>query len=225
MVKKSRPILFEILTAIPDAFASYLGESIFNRAIKNKLVKVGIHNLRDFAYDKHKTIDDRPFGGGPGMVLKIEPIWKTVKKIKSKNKNLKTKTILFSTRGEKLDVKLAKKLSKYDRLILICGRYEGVDERVAEKIADMEISIGDYVLSGGELPAMVLAESISRFLPGFLGKQESLEDIKGYYPVYTRPAVFSPDKTHTWNVPEVLTSGHALNIALWRKAKERRANA
>jgi len=201
-----------ILTAFPKIFDSYLNESLFKRAIEKKILKFKIVNLRDFATGKHKKIDDRPFGGGPGMVLMVEPIAKALKSLGAKNK---TRTILFSTRGKKLDAAMAKRLSKYDRLILISGRYEGVDERVAEALADEEVSIGDFVLSGGELPALVLSESVARFLPGFLGKLESLEELKGSYPVYTRPEEFKLGKKKL-KVPQVLLSGDHKKIEEWR---------
>ncbi len=214
---------FDIITIFPSIFDSYLNESLLKRAREKKLIEITTHNLRDFTKDKHKKVDDAPFGGGPGMVIKIEPIYRAVERIKSKIKDQKSKvrTILFSTRGKKLDAPMAKRLSRYDRLILICGRYEGVDERVAKHIADEEISIGDYVLSGGELPALVLVEAVSRFIPGFLGKRESLEEIKGSYPVYTRPPEFVPSqkgkKKKTWRVPPVLLSGNHKKISEWRK--------
>ncbi len=151
------------------------------------------------------------------MVLQIGPIAKTIERIKSKNKNKKrTRTILFSTRGKVFNSQIAKRLSKYSQLILICGRYEGVDERVAECVADEEISIGPYVLSGGELPALILMEATARFLAGFLGKQESLEDIKGYYPSYTRPPEILLKKKIR-RVPKVLLSGDHAAINAWRK--------
>ncbi|MBI2025044.1 MAG: tRNA (guanosine(37)-N1)-methyltransferase TrmD [Candidatus Harrisonbacteria bacterium] len=204
---------FDIVTIFPKIFDSYFKESIIKRAQEKRLIKIEIHNLRDFTADKHKKVDDKPYGGGPGMVLKIEPIYKAVSSIKyqASRKKAKTRVILFSTRGKKLDSKIAKRLSKYNQLILICGRYEGVDERVAKHIADEEISIGDYVLSGGELPAMVLTEAVSRYIPGVLGKYESLEEIKGSFPTYTRPEVFKK-----WKVPKVLISGHHKKIAKWR---------
>jgi tRNA (guanine37-N1)-methyltransferase len=207
---------FDIITIFPGIFDSYLSESLIKRALARKIIQVKIHNLRDFASGKHKSVDDRPFGGGPGMVIKIEPVYKAVQFLKSKIKNqkLKVKVILFSARGKKLDSKTAKRLAKYDRLILICGRYEGVDERVAEHIADEEISVGDYVLSGGELPALVTIEAVSRFLPGFLGKYESLEEKKGSYPVYTRPAVFKK-----WRVPGALLSGNHKEVEKWRRRR------
>ncbi len=212
---------FDILTIFPEIFDSYFAESILKRAQKNRLITIATHNIRDFTTDKHRKVDDSPYGGGPGMVIKIEPVYKAVQFLKSKIKNqkskLRTRIILFSTRGKKFDAKIAKRLSKYDRLILMCGRYEGVDERVASYLADEEISVGDFVLSGGELPAMMLVEAVSRFVPGVLGKQESLEEIKGSYPVYTRPPVFIGKKKTAWSVPKVLLSGDHKKISEWRK--------
>ena len=233
---------FHVITIFPNILDSYLSESLMRRALKSKLIQVAIHNLRDFAPGKRtkgnpaqmpfRRVDDKPFGGGPGMVLQVEPIYRAVQHINSKiktqslkvkNKKVKVRTILFSTRGKKFDSKAAQRLTKYDELIFICGRYEGVDERVAEHIADEELSMGDYVLSGGELPALVAIEAISRFIPGFLGKHESLEEIKGSYPVFTRPPEFSPKKMSRkkWKVPPVLLSGNHKRIAEWRKEKGR----
>lgn len=206
---------FDIITIFPKIFDSYLNESLFKRARDKGIVKIFTHNLRNFTNDKHKKVDDKPFGGGPGMVLKVEPIAKAVSKVRRKN----ARVILFSTRGKKLDAKVAKRLSKYDQLILICGRYEGVDERVAHYIADEEISIGDYVLAGGELAALVLIETVSRFKKGFLGKHESLEEIKGSYPVYTRPEVVKIKKK-MMAVPSVLLSGDHKKIGEWRKTNK-----
>jgi len=208
---------FEILTIFPKIFDSYLKESFLKRAQKKGLVTIASHNLRDFATGKHKKVDDKPFGGGPGMVLKIDPIWKAVQAIKRKKIRGRERVILFSIRGKKLDGNTSRRLAQYDRLILICGRYEGVDERVAEHIADEEISVGDYVLSGGELPALILMESVCRFVPGFLGKRESLEEFKGSYPTYTRPEIFSPTKGKRWGVPKVLLSGNHKEIEKWRE--------
>lgn len=231
---------FDIITIFPKIFDSYFGESILKRAQENRpafasearpagrLIKIAAHDLRKFTADKHHKVDDKPYGGGPGMVLKVEPIYKAVTKLKrqaTRNKEQgKVRVILFSTRGKKLDAKKAKELAKFKHLILICGRYEGVDERVAKYVADEEISIGDYVLSGGELPAMVLVDAVSRFIPGVLGKYESLEEIKGSYPVYTRPEVFVPKRQVTsdkrqvkWRVPKVLLRGSHKAIDKWRK--------
>lgn len=219
-------MIFDIITIFPDIFKSYFSESIIKRAQKKHLIKVNIHNLRNYTSDKHKTVDDKPYGGGPGMVLKIEPIYKSICSIlkssklqktsskqipKLKFQKSKTKIILLSPRGKRFDQKMAKRFSKLDNLILICGRYEGVDERIAKYIADEEISIGDYVLTGGEIPAMIVVDAVSRLIPGVLGKQESLEEIKGSYPVYTRPEKFGK-----WSVPKVLLSGHHKKIKEWR---------
>ena len=206
---------FDIVTIFPRIFDSYLKESFLKRAQKKGLVEIAAHNLRDFAADKHHKVDDRPFGGGPGMVLKVDSIFKAVQAIKKKKVKGKERVILFSVRGKKLDAKTAQRLARYKRLVLICGRYEGVDERVAEHIADEEISIGEYVLSGGELPALILMESVCRFIPGFLGKQESLEEFKGSYPAYTRPEVFVAGKKK-WAVPKILLSGNHKEIEKWR---------
>ncbi len=220
---------FHILTIFPEIFDSYLNESFFKRAQKEKLITVKTYNLRDFTTDKHHKVDDRPFGGGVGMVFKIDPIYRAVGSIlkiaerksrSAKRSKPKIRTILFSTRGKKLDAKIAKRLASCDSLILICGRYEGVDERVAKYIADEEISIGDYILSGGELPALVLMESVSRFIPGFLGKRESLEEINGSFPTYTRPEVFAPKKGKKWAVPKILLSGDHKKIEAWRRKKQ-----
>jgi tRNA (guanine37-N1)-methyltransferase len=216
---------FHLITIFPGIFDSYLGESLIKRAREKKIISAKVYNLRDFSRDRHRKVDDRPFGGGPGMVLKIEPIWRTVQvivsRIQKSESRRKIRIILFSTRGKKLDSKMAKRLSKYDDLILICGRYEGVDERVAQHVADEEISIGDYVLSGGELPALVFMESVSRFIPGFLGKEASLEEINGSFPTYSRPEVFAPKGVgKKWSVPAVLLSGNHKKIKEWRKSKK-----
>ena len=209
---------FHVLTIFPEILDSYLNESLFKRARAKNIVTVETHNLRDFTNDRHRKVDDRPFGGGPGMVMKVQPVYDAVKEFlkRSGSKSKKTRVILFSTRGKKFDAVVAKRLAKYHNLILICGRYEGVDERVAEHIADEEISMGDYVLSGGELPAMVMIEAVSRHLPGFLGKEESLEEVNGSFPTYTRPEVFEPKKGKKWPVPKVLLSGNHKNVKEWR---------
>jgi len=213
---------FEVITIFPNLFISFLNESLIGRARKKKLIKVQIHNLRKWAKDKHRTVDDRPFGGGLGMVMKVEPIYKAVKELKKKNKG-KSKIILFSPRGKKFNQKMAYQFSKLDNLIMICGRYEGVDERVAKYLADESISIGDYVLMGGELPAMVVVETIARLIPGVLGKPQLLDERitkqKGFieYPQHTRPEIFSPDKKKKWRVPKVLLSGHHKKIQDWHK--------
>ncbi len=217
-------IKFEIITIFPEIFNSYFSESLILRALKKKLIKINTHNLRDWTFDRHKTVDDRPFGGGLGMVMKIEPIFKAVKKLKKKNK---AKVILFTPRGKKFNQKMAYQFSKLDQLILICGRYEGVDERVAKHIADVELSIGDYDLMGGELPAMVVIETVARLIPGVLGKPKLLKERitkeKGFieYPQYTRPEVFSPKKSVKWKAPKVLLSGDHKEIEKWRKKRRK----
>ena len=227
-------IKFDVITIFPEMFSSYLGESLIARAIEKKFIKINLHNLRKWTKDKHQTIDDRPFGGGLGMVLKVEPIFKAVKQI---NKNKKSKVILFTPRGKKFDQRMAYKFSKLDQIIFICGRYEGVDERVAQKVVDMEISIGDYDLMGGELPAMVAIETISRLVPGVIGKKQLLEEriskSGGFleYAQYTRPEIFSPQpsprlrpaskKKISWKVPKVLLSGDHQKIDDWKKSHGR----
>ncbi len=206
---------FDIITIFPKILDSYFSESILNRAQLKKLITIKAHNLRDFTLDKHRKVDDSPYGGGPGMVLKADVIDRAIAKIKLKNKKIKSRIILFSLRGKKFDSKVAKRLSKYDQLIFICGRYEGVDERVAKYIADEEVSIGDFVLSGGELAAGVVIDAVSRFIPGVLGKLESLEEIKGSYKVYTKPEVIKiAGKKRI--VPKVLLSGNHKKIEEWR---------
>lgn len=232
---------FDIITIFPDIFCAkdasasgeefygYFGESIIKRARKKDAIDIKIHNLRAWASDKHKTVDDTPYGGGAGMVMKVETIYKAVNDIK---KSGNSRTILFSAKGKKYTQKDAKRLAKYDNLILICGRYEGVDERVAKYIADEEISIGDYVLTGGEIPAMVVVDSVTRLLPGVLGNPESLteesfnqipdtsykiQNTNLEYPQYTKPENFQG-----WKVPEILLSGNHKKIREWREKNSKK---
>ncbi len=227
---------FDIITIFPRIFDSYFNESIIKRAQNKRLIKIKIHDLRDFALDKHRTVDDKPYGGGAGMILKIEPIYKAIKKIKITNQN--SKLILLSAKGKKFEQKMAYQLSKFKRLIIICGHYEGVDERLVKYIADEEISIGDYVLTGGELPAMILVDAITRLIPGVIKKESLVEesfnifkrsDVKGQmskvrcqteYPQYTRPEIFYPNpknKKIAWRVPKILLSGNHKKIEEWRQ--------
>ncbi|MBU4298503.1 tRNA (guanosine(37)-N1)-methyltransferase TrmD [Patescibacteria group bacterium] len=228
---------FDIITIFPKIFDSYLKETFIKKAQKNGLISIYIHDLRKWAKDKHKTVDDRPYGGGLGMVIKVEPVFRAVSTLKLKVKSEKLKVILFTPRGEKFNQKVAYQFSKLDRLIMICGRYEGVDDRVAKYIADKELSIGDYDLMGGDLPAMVVIETVARLIPGVLGKPQLLKERitkeKGFieYPQYTRPEVFEPNKyiknwracppkfrkAKFWRVPKVLLSGHHQKIEEWRK--------
>ncbi|MEK7175022.1 MAG: tRNA (guanosine(37)-N1)-methyltransferase TrmD [Patescibacteria group bacterium] len=211
---------FEIITIFPKIFDSYFGESILARARKKKLIQIKVHNLRDYTADKHKTVDDSPYGGGPGMVMRADVIAKAITKIKSQKSNLKSKVILFSPAGKKFTQKDAQRLSKYGQLIFVCGRYEGVDCRAEKYIADEVFSIGDFVLSGGEIPAMAVVEAVSRLIPGVLGKSESIEE-KRYgvgVPVYTRPEVLEY-KGKKYRVPKVLLSGNHRKIAEWRESR------
>ena len=208
---------FDIITMFPNIFDSYFKESLIKKAIDKKLLKINIHNLRDFSIDKRKTVDDRPYGGGLGMVLMIEPIFNALKKIKKK----KSKVILFTPRGKTFNQKRANQLKKYDQIILICGRYEGVDERI-NKLINEEISIGEYDLMGGELPAMIVIETIARLIPNVIGKEELLKQRitknGGFieYPQYTRPEIFNK-----WKVPKVLLSGNHKEIQSWRDKRKK----
>jgi len=222
---------FDIITIFPKIFESYFQESILKRAIDNRLIEIHIHNLRDYAADKHHVVDDKPFGGGIGMVMKIEPIFRAVEAIKKiyrrKSKKGRSLVVLFTPRVKKFNQKMAYDFSKLGQLILICGRYEGIDERVAKYIADKEVSIGEYVLMGGELPAMVVVETISRLIPGIIGKPQFLEERmkgkKGFleYPQFTRPEVFSPEKGVSWKVPKVLLGGNHKRVEEWRGKRGR----
>ncbi|MBI5072100.1 tRNA (guanosine(37)-N1)-methyltransferase TrmD [Candidatus Falkowbacteria bacterium] len=214
---------FDIITIFPKSFDSYFSESIISRGQKKKLIKIDVHDLRKWTEDKRKTVDDKPYGGGPGMVLKVEPLAKALRTLKLKVKSVKCKVILFSAGGKQFDNAVAAELAeKYNRLILICGHYEGVDERVKKIIKDLgfeffEISIGPYVLTGGELPAMVLADAVARQIPGVLGKIESLEEkrLGVGVPAYTRPEIFT-FKNKKYQVPKVLLSGDNKKIEEWR---------
>jgi tRNA (guanine37-N1)-methyltransferase len=203
----------DILTLFPEVFQGIFSFGIFQRAMEQKLVSISVHNIRDYTHDKHHTVDDYPYGGGAGMVLKPDPLFEAVESIKGEDE---TPVILLSPQGRLFCQQIARELSGYRRLILICGHYEGVDERVSEHLATDEISIGDYVLSGGEPAAVVVIDAVVRLLPGVLGSAESLVDdshVGGLleYPQYTRPSVF-----RGWSVPEVLLSGDHGRIAEWR---------
>lgn len=207
---------FDIITIFPEIFHAYLGESILKRALHKGLLNVRVYNLRDFTTDKHRTVDDYPYGGGPGMVMKIEPIYNAVQAIKSDG--IERLTIMLSPQGKVYNQETAEALSTEDRRILfICGRYEGIDERVRVSLVDEEISIGDYVLTGGELAALVIIDSIARLIPGVLGDEESAKEESFTwgildYPHYTRPPEFMGMK-----VPEVLLSGNHKEIWKWRR--------
>ncbi len=233
---------FHILSIFPESFESYFDASILKRAREDKHIDISLHDLRSFTHDKHHKVDDTPYGGGAGMVMKAEPFFEAVETIKDQgtrsreqrttnrergagineqgtgSREQKTRTILFSAKGKVFTQADAKRLSEYDDIILLCGRYEGVDERVAEHLVDEEISIGDFVLTGGELPAMIVVDAVSRLLPGVLGNESSAIDESHSepgvleYPQYTKPETF-----RDWKVPEVLLSGHHAEIEKWRK--------
>lgn len=202
---------FDVLTLFPEMF-EVLNESIIGRAKEKGLINVNLINIRDFSKDKHKKVDDTPYGGGAGMVIQPDVVYDAYKSVKDE----KAKVIYMSPQGKKLDQKKVEELSKQEHLILLCGHYEGIDQRVLNKIVDEEISIGDYVLTGGELPAMVLIDSVSRYVEGVLKddstKEESFSQGLLEYPQYTRPEIFEGQQ-----VPEVLLSGHHENIDRWRR--------
>ena len=204
---------FDILTLFPEMFEN-LKQSIIGRAIEKNIININLINIRDFSKDKHKKVDDTPYGGGAGMVMKPDVVYNAYNSIKEKN----AKVIYMSPQGKTLNQKKVEELSKEEHLVILCGHYEGIDQRVLDKIVDEEISIGDYVLTGGELPAMVLIDSVSRYVEGVLKedsiKEESFSNGLLEYPQYTRPEVFEGEK-----VPEILLSGHHENISKWRKEK------
>jgi tRNA (guanine37-N1)-methyltransferase len=229
-------MFIHILTLFPQMFSGPFDESIVKRAREKNLVEIKIHNLRDWAVDERGTVDDRPFGGGPGMVLKPEPIFAAVGDIvgaglprpKNGSGNPTPTIILLTPQGKPFNQKTARRLSKLDNIILVCGHYEGVDERVREHLVDEEISIGDYVLTGGELPAMVVTDAVVRLIPGVLEKPEAVESesfsafarpglANLEYPQYTRPENF-----RGWKVPEILLSGNHQEIERWRREEAKK---
>ena len=204
---------FDILTLFPDFFDKLNDFSIIGRALEEKIISINSINIRDFSKDKHKRVDDYSYGGGPGMVMTVEPIFNALDSVKSEN----SKTIFLSPQGKQLNQEIANELSREEHLIFLCGHYEGIDNRVISNYIDMEISIGDYVLTGGEIPALVLIDSITRLLPGVLTNEESFINESHYnglleYPQYTRPREFMGHE-----VPEILLSGDHNKIEEWRE--------
>jgi tRNA (guanine37-N1)-methyltransferase len=216
---------FDLVTAFPGMFEGPLSHSILRRARERGLITVRLHDLRDYAKDRHRKVDDLPYGGGGGMVLLPAPLFAAVESIRERHPVAASRTILLCPQGVPYDQGQAKRLLSYARLILICGRYEGVDERVREHLADEQISIGDYVLTGGEIPALVLVDSLTRLLPGALGDDDAARRDSFYegrldHPHYTRPPDF-----RGYKVPDVLLSGDHEEIAAWREAKALEATA
>ncbi|PIP66825.1 MAG: tRNA (guanosine(37)-N1)-methyltransferase TrmD [Parcubacteria group bacterium CG22_combo_CG10-13_8_21_14_all_41_9] len=235
---------FDIITIFPNIFDSYLNESILGRAQKNGLVEIKTHDLRDYTTYKHRTVDDSPYGGGVGMVMMVEPIYKALMSLRGSNSDRgnpvvdsgiaasantpprNDRSILLTPRGNRFTQKDAQRLTKYDQLVFVAGRYEGVDNRVSE-LVDEEISIGDFVLNGGELPALAIIESVARLIPGVLGKDESSkeesfsDEISVEYPHYTRPEIFIDDNEKEMKVPEILLSGDHKKIENWRKTQRK----
>lgn len=212
----------DVVTIFPDFFKGPLDESLIKKAQEKDLIRVQVHDLRDYTHDRHNTVDDKPFGGGPGMVMKPEPIFECVEKIRAKALPAGRQgwVILMDPQGEPLTQKLAKKLAGKKHLVLICGHYEGVDQRVKDHLVDQEISVGDFITMGGEAPALCLLESVTRLIPGAIGNKESLAEEtfeEGLeYPQYTRPRIY-----RGWKVPDVLASGHHAEIKKWRRETAR----
>lgn len=217
-------MIFHVLTIFPEFFQGPFEHGVVARGVKSGLLRIKIHNLRDWTHDVHKSVDDRPFGGGEGMVLKPQPIFEAVAAIWPERDLARQRIALLSAQGPVFNQAAARRIMEFDELMLICGRYEGVDERVSQHLADEEISIGDFVLSGGELAAAVVVDAAARLIPGVLGNEESskqesfsaLGDDAGQagildYPHYTRPAVF-----RDWSVPDVLLGGNHAAIRKWR---------
>ncbi len=218
---------FDILTIFPNSF-SYFNESIIKKAQENDIISINIVDIRQFAEDKHKTVDDKPYGGGPGMLMKFQPIYNALQYVKRKNKNIKkSKVILFSPTGKLFDQKMAKKYSKLDNIIMICGHYEGVDKRI-EKFVDEKISIGNFILTNGNIPAMVVVDAVSRLLPNVLGNKNSFKEDSFYnntleYDQYTKPKIIEINGKKL-KVPKILLSGNHKEIRKWRDRKTKLIN-
>jgi len=216
MLKKKKTIQFDFISIFPEVFKPYFEVGVLGKAIKKKLITIKAHNLRKWTRDKHKSVDDQPYGGGAGMVMMVEPFDKAARAVKKRGK--KTRVILLSPRGKIFSQKDVPRLKRYDQLIFLCGRYSSVDERVSQLVADEELSVGEYILTGGELGAMIIADAVGRHIPGVVGSEVSLKGEtytkKGHkeYPQYTRPEAYKAKK-----VPKVLLGGNHAEIEEWRK--------
>jgi len=212
-------VIFDVITIFPEFFSGPFNFGVVRRGRENGLIEIRVHDLRDFTSDRHRTVDDRPFGGGEGMVFKPEPIFKAVETVR---KGENSEVVVLSAAGRRFNQAEALRLSKAEQIILVCGRYEGVDERVVEHLATAEISVGDFIVSGGEIPAIVVVDAVTRYIPGVVGKEESIlrdsfsdpaaEIQLVEHPHYTRPAEF-----RGWKVPEVLVSGDHEAVREWRQ--------
>jgi tRNA (guanine37-N1)-methyltransferase len=221
----------DVLTLFPEMFPGYLGQSLLKRAIDAGLVRIELHNIRDWARGKHQQVDDRPFGGGPGMVLRPEPVVECVDEVQNKGKSA-GELVLLTPQGQRLDQRLVEKLASKERLLLLCGRYEGIDQRAIDILDPEEISIGDYILGGGEVAAMVVIDAVVRLVPGVLGDEESNKDdtFSGDPPLLEFPQYTRPREYRGLSVPEVLMTGNHSEIARWRheqklkRTRERRSD-
>jgi tRNA (guanine37-N1)-methyltransferase len=211
-------MIFEVLTLFPDIFKSFLAEALLAKALAKGLVSVDLVDVRDFAFDRHRTADDRPYGGGPGMVMKAEPVALALESLLGKG-GPKPLVINLTPSGRLLDQAMVSRLAGRERLILLCGRYEGIDQRVIDLHVDLELSLGDYVLNGGEVPAMALIEAVSRLLPGFLGRPESSADESHSYGLLEYPLYTRPRRWRGLDVPGILLSGHHAQVAAFRLAE------
>ncbi len=234
---KRSPLKVDILTIFPEFVQPYLDGAMLGRAMRDGKLELKAHQLRQWTHDRHQTVDDRPFGGGPGMVMKIAPFHEALVALKVRKKDgaptasaKKTRVILTSAKGKRFQQADAVRLAQYDRLVFLCGRYEGVDERITEQLIDEELSIGSFVLTGGELAALVMTDAASRLRPGVLGEEASL-DTESHteeglleYPQYTRPEKYTVGKK-TWEIPEILLSGDHAKIAAWRKGQMKRSTS
>lgn len=217
----------DIITIFPKMFEGPFSEGIIARAIKKEKLEIYLHDLRKWTTDNHQTVDDHPFGGGAGMVLMIEPLYKAITEVRAQGTG-NAKVIVTSAKGKVFKQATAMEYSKLDQLIIVCGRYEGIDQRVIEELCDDEVSVGEFVLSGGELPAMIIADSVIRLVDGVLGNEESTKD-ESYtdgetleYPQYTRPAEFATEDGQVWKIPEVLLTGNHGEIEKWRLSQKKK---